>query len=122
MRPAPRPGDSTRPDFIYQQLTSASLSFSPATGIGSTASPFSGSITTYLRQVITQQGEAADNANNLKQGQDIVLSSLQQRFNDASSVNVDQEMANLVTLQNAYAANARVLSAVSAMFDTLMKM
>ncbi len=115
-------GDSTRPDFIYHQLTSASLTFSPATGIGSTASPFSGSITTYLRQVITQQGEAADNANNLKQGQDIVLSSLQQRFNDASSVNVDQEMANLVTLQNAYAANARVLSAVSAMFDTLMKM
>jgi flagellar hook-associated protein 1 len=115
-------GDSTRPDFIYHQLTSASLTFSPATGIGSTASPFSGSITTYLRQVITQQGEAADNANNLKQGQDIVLSSLQQRFNDASGVNVDQEMANLVTLQNAYAANARVLSAVSAMFDTLMKM
>ncbi|MGA9335402.1 MAG: flagellar hook-associated protein FlgK, partial [Rudaea sp.] len=75
-------GDSTRPDFIYHQLTSASLTFSPATGIGSTASPFSGSITTYLRQVITQQGEAADNANNLKQGQDIVLSSLQQRFND----------------------------------------
>jgi flagellar hook-associated protein 1 len=115
-------GDSTRPDFIYQQLTSASQSFSPGTGIGSTASPFSGSITTFLRQVITQQGEAADNANNLKQGQDIVLSSLQQRFNDASSVNVDQEMANLVTLQNSYAANARVLSAVSAMFDTLMKM
>jgi flagellar hook-associated protein 1 len=115
-------GDSTRPDFIYRQLTSASLSFSPATGIGSAASPFSGSITTYLRQVITQQGEEADNANNLKQGQDIVLSSLQQRFNDASSVNVDQEMANLVTLQNAYAANARVLTAVSAMFDILMKM
>ncbi len=51
-----------------------------------------------------------------------MLSSLQQRFNDGSGVNVDEEMANLLTLQNSYAANARVLSAVSAMFDTLLKM
>lgn len=115
-------GDSTRPDFIYRQLTSASVTFSPSTGIGAAGSPFSGSITTFLRQVISQQGEAADAANNLKQGQDVVLSSLQQRFNDGASVNVDQEMANLLSLQNSYAANARVLSAVKDMFDTLTRM
>jgi flagellar hook-associated protein 1 FlgK len=115
-------GDSTRPDFIYQQLTGSALQFSPDTGIGTVAAPFSGSLTTYLRQVISQQGEAANAASNLKQGQDVVLNSLQQRFNDGSSVNVDQEMANLLTLQNSYAANARVLSAVKDMFDTLMKM
>jgi flagellar hook-associated protein 1 FlgK len=115
-------GDSTRPDFIYQQLTTASQQFSPSTGVGTAATPFTGSISTFLRQVISQQGEAADSANNLKQGQDVVLSSLQQRFNDGSSVNVDQEMANLLTLQNAYAANARVLSTVKQMFDTLMQM
>jgi flagellar hook-associated protein 1 len=115
-------GDGTRPDFIYRQLTGSSLQFSPATGIGTAGAPFSGSITTYLRQVISHQGEAADAANNLKQGQDVVLNSLRQRFNDSSSVNVDQEMANLVTLQNSYAANARVLSTVKDMFDTLMRM
>ena len=115
-------GDSTRPDFIYGQLTGASLLFSPSTGIGTAGTPFSGSITTFLRQAISQQGEAADAANNLKQGQDVVLSSLQQRFNDGASVNVDQEMANLLTLQNSYAANARVLSAVKDMFDTLTRM
>ena len=115
-------GDGTRPDFIYRQLTGGSLHFSPATGIGTASAPFTGSLTTYLRQVISQQGEAADAANNLKQGQDVVLNSLQQRFNDSSGVNVDQEMANLVTLQNSYAANARVLSTVKDMFDTLMRM
>ena len=115
-------GDSTRPDFIYRQLTAAALQFSPSTGIGTENSPFTGSLTTYLRQVISRQGEAADAAANLKQGQDVVLASLQQRFNDGSNVNVDQEMANLLTLQNSYAANARVLSAVKEMFDTLMRM
>ena len=61
-------------------------------------------------------------AANLKQGQDVVLNTLQQRFNSSSSVNIDEEMANLLSLQNSYAANARVLSAVKDMLDTLMKM
>ena len=56
------------------------------------------------------------------QGQDVVLNTLQQKFNDTSGVNVDQEMANLLTLQNSYSANARVLSAVKDMFDTLINM
>lgn len=115
-------GDSTRPDFLLQQLTNASLTFSPNTGIGTVTAPFTGSLTTYLRQVISQQGEAATSADNLKQGQDVVLNSLQQRFNDTSGVNVDQEMANLLTLQNSYSANARVLSAVKDMFDALIQM
>ena len=75
-----------------------------------------------MRQVISQQGEAASSANNLKQGQDVVLNSLQQRFNDVSGVNVDQEMANLLSLQNSYAANARVMSAVKDMLDALINM
>lgn len=115
-------GDSTRPDFILQQLTGASLTFSPNTGIGTTSAPFIGSLTTYLRQVVSQQGEAASSADNLKQGQDVVLNALQQQFNDASGVNVDQEMANLLTLQNSYAANARVMSAVKEMLDALINM
>jgi len=115
-------GDSTRPDFILQQLTGASLTFSPNTGIGTTSAPFVGTLTTYLRQVVSQQGEAASSADNLKQGQDVVLNALQQRFNNASGVNVDQEMANLLTLQNSYAANARVMSAVKEMLDALINM
>jgi flagellar hook-associated protein 1 FlgK len=115
-------GDSTRPDFLFNQLTSSSVQFSPDTGVGTAGMPFSGSISTFLRQVISQQGETASAASNLKDGQDVVLNSLQQRFNDGSSVNVDQEMATLLTLQNAYAANARVLSTVKDMFDTLLKM
>ncbi len=115
-------GDSTRPDFIFEQLTRSAVQFSPDTGIGTASTPFSGSISTFLRQVLSQQGEAASSASNLSQGQEVVLNSLQQRFNDGASVNVDQEMATLLTLQNSYAANARVLSTVKDMFDALMRM
>jgi len=121
-QPGTPAGDSTRPDFIYQRLTSTSQTFPSGTGIGTVSAPFIGSLPVYLRQVLSQQGEAATAANNLKQGQDVVLNALEQRFNDTSGVNVDQEMANLLTLQNSYGANARVLSAVKDMFDTLINM
>ena len=44
---------------------------------------------------------------------------LEARFTRQSRVDVDGEMASLVQLQNAYAANARVLSTAQTMWDTL---
>ncbi len=114
-------GDATRPNFIYDRLNSATLAFSPASGIGAAVAPFQGSLPEMIRQVISQQGDAAQAAANLKEGQDVVFNSLQQRFNGISSVNIDEEMANLLNLQNAYAANARVMSTVKEMLDTLLK-
>jgi flagellar hook-associated protein 1 FlgK len=115
-------GDATRPKFIDNQLTSAALLFSPSTGIGGSAAPFNGTLSGYIGQMIGQQGLAAVAANNLKQGQDIVVNALQQRFNDESAVNVDVEMSRLLTLQNTYGANARVMTTVKQMFDLLMQM
>ncbi|MDP1585628.1 MAG: flagellar hook-associated protein FlgK [Bradyrhizobium sp.] len=115
-------GDNTRPNFIYEQLTTGTHVFSGNTGIGTAAAPFTGSISTFLRQVINTQGEAANSANSLKQGQDVVMAALEQTFNEGAAVNVDAEMANLITLQNAYAANAQVLSAVKNLFDVLLRM
>src|SRR5262245_41009941 len=114
--------DPMRPTFISDQLTRASLTFSPDAGIGTASAPFSGSLPAYMRQMISQQGDAAQGAASLKEGQDLVVNSLQQRFNDLSGVNVDNEMATLLKLQNSYAANARVMSTVNELFDVLMRM
>ena len=43
------------------------------------------------------------------------------RYGEQASVNVDQEMAQLTQLQNAYAANARVFSAAKEMLDVLLQ-
>jgi flagellar hook-associated protein 1 FlgK len=115
-------GEVTRPNFIYEQLQNGSLVFSPQSGIGSTATPFGGTLSGFLRQVVGQQGEAAEAAARLSEGQQVVFNALQQRFNDTAAVNIDQEMANLLNLQNAYAANARVMSTVREMIDTLLRM
>lgn len=114
--------DGTRPNFIYDRLTSATLAFSPHSGIGTEAAPFASSLPAFMRQMISQQGEAAASADSLNEGQKIVVNSLQQRFADASAVNVDAEMATLLKLQTAYGANARVMSTVKELIDVLMRM
>jgi flagellar hook-associated protein 1 len=114
-------GDPTRPNFILSQMTSASLTYSPTTGIGSSQQPYSGTLPNYLSAVVTQQSQAANAATNLQQGQDTVVSALQQRFNDQSGVNIDTELSNLITLQNAYGANARVMSTIQQMMATLLQ-
>jgi flagellar hook-associated protein 1 FlgK len=113
-------GDPTRPNFIYQQLTGTTFQYLPKVGLGSASLPFSGSVPSFLRQTLSMQGEAAANADRLSQGQTVVVNALKQRMQDISGVNVDQEMANLINLQTAYGANARVMSAIKDMIDTLL--
>jgi flagellar hook-associated protein 1 FlgK len=112
-------GDATRPNFMYEQLTAAAQLFNPTSGIGTTSGPFSGTLPDYIQQVISQQSAAASNATQLNEGQQVIVNALQTRFNNASGVNIDSEMSNLLTLQNAYGANARVMNTVMNMFTAL---
>jgi flagellar hook-associated protein 1 FlgK len=115
-------GDDTRPNFLFSQLTSATFTFSPqTTGLGSTASPFNGTIGDYLQQFLSQQATAASSATQLQQGQSVVVSTLQQKFDSTSQVSIDNEMSNLIALQNSYAANAHVMSVVQTMMQTLLQ-
>jgi flagellar hook-associated protein 1 FlgK len=114
-------GDPTRPDFMLNQMTDASLTYSPTTGIGTQSAPYSGTLTDYMSQIASQQSQAANAATNLQQGQDTVLSALQQSFNDDSGVNIDTQMSNLIALQNAYGANARVMTTIQDLMATLLQ-
>jgi flagellar hook-associated protein 1 len=114
-------GDTTRSDFIYTQLTSGTFTFSPKTGLGSNPSPLTGTIPGFLQQFMSLQSNAAASATQLQQGQDVVVSTLQSKFNSTAAVNIDTEMSNLIALQNAYAANAHVMSVVQSMMNTLLQ-
>lgn len=114
-------GDTTRPDFIYAQLTSGSYFYSPEAGLGTATAPFKGTLLNFAQQFVSAQGETASAAKMLAEGQEVVLSTLKQKFADTAGVNIDDEMAHLLALQNAYAANARVMSVVKDMYQTLMQ-
>jgi flagellar hook-associated protein 1 FlgK len=114
-------GDNTRSDFLFTQLTSANFSYSPSTGLGSAAQPFNGTVSNYLQQFVSQQSNASTLATQLQQGQSVVVSTLQQKFDSTSQVNMDTEMSNLIQVQNTYAANAHIMSVVQSMMQTLLQ-
>ncbi|MCE3257690.1 MAG: Flagellar hook-associated protein, partial [Nitrobacter vulgaris] len=113
-------GDTTRSDFIFDRLTSATFTYSPNTGLGA-AAPFQGTLPSFLQQFVSLQSGTATTAKQVAQGQDIVINTLQEKFDAKSGVNMDTEMANLIALQNSYAANAHVMTVVQSMMQTLLQ-
>lgn len=114
-------GDTKRAAFMLDQLNNASFTYSPQTGVGSTGTPFQGTLLSYMRQFVSQQGAAASEAQQLADGQNVVLNTLDKKMADTSGVNMDEEMAHLLALQNAYSANARVMSTVNDMYKTMLQ-
>jgi flagellar hook-associated protein 1 len=119
--PPTNPGDTTRPDFLFSQLTSGTFAYSPQTGLGTAASPFKGTLPSFMQQFLSLQSNASTSATQLATGQDVVVNALQQKFKSASGVNIDTEMASLIALQNTYAANAHVMSVVQNLMNTLLQ-
>ena len=113
--------DTTRSAFILNQLNNSSFAYNAQTGVGSASAPFKGTLLSFMRQFTSQQGATADAAKQLADGQNVVLNTLQGKMSSTSGVNMDEEMARLLSLQNAYSANARVMSTVNDMYKTLMQ-
>jgi flagellar hook-associated protein 1 FlgK len=74
-----------------------------------------------MQAFLSQQSNASTLATQLQQGQSVVVSTLQQKFNSTSAVNIDTEMANLIQVQNTYAANAHIMSVVQSMMTSLLQ-
>ena len=114
-------GDATRAIQIFDRLTKVDRSFSGATGINGSTSPWSGSVVGFAQALVATQASDATSATNLEAGQQVVLNAVQSRFSEQAGVNIDTELAQLIQLQTAYGANARLMTAAREMFDTLFR-
>jgi flagellar hook-associated protein 1 len=74
-----------------------------------------GSAVSYTARSIAGSQNTAEYSETLRHQTD-------QSYRNTVGVSIDQEMANLVTLQNAYQASAQVLQTVRTMFDTLINL
>ncbi len=114
-------GDTTRPLAILDRLNNTKMQFDPKAGIGSAKSPYKAPIADYMRQVISDQTGKAASAATAKKSQSIVVGALEDRLSSETGVEVDEELTKLISLQNSYAANARILQAVDEMMQQLMR-
>ena len=111
----------SRAQFVYAALTAAQTTFSSSSGIGGVSAPYSASVVSFAQDVIAAQGAASATVATLNDSQQVALSTAQGRFSSSAGVSVDEEMSNLIALQTAYGANARVLTAARDMLNQLLQ-
>jgi len=99
---------------------------SNTTGLGASGTlnaPFAAPQTLGVFAAAITGAEANDSANATSQlgTEQAVQTSLTSQLSSQSGVNLDQQMSLMIQLQNAYGANAKVLSAVQNMFNELLQ-
>ncbi len=99
---------------VVDALIDSTRTFS-ASGLTTSGSSYSSLVT--ASTTVFQQ--AANSAATLSESATEQQDYLSEKLTNATNVNTDEEMIALVTLQNIYAANARVLSAIQEMFSVL---
>jgi flagellar hook-associated protein 1 FlgK len=73
-----------------------------------------------MSSIIGTQSEA-DNLNKTQQTQEAAfLQTLDARNQNTSGVNIDQEMSDLIKIQAAYSAAAKMISSSQKLFDDLL--
>lgn len=115
-------GDSSRPQLMLDRLTESTYVFSRSTNLGGQGTAYRGTVLDLGRAMVSYQGMEASVAGDMAVDQGRRTELLDVRFQSQSGVNVDDEMAQLIMLQSAYAAAAKVVKAIDAMFDDLMSL
>lgn len=112
-------GDAARPNYLLNQLSSMTFvsGGSPSANMG--RQQLNGTLEQIIGQVINFQGTSIASALRTNDDRKLTLETITTQMETDYGVNIDEEMARLTELQSAYAANARVVSVVKELLDTL---
>jgi flagellar hook-associated protein 1 FlgK len=97
-------------------LANKTLSFDAAGGLSQTQI----ALGAYAGEILGYNASVAAAATSEYENQETLYNGFDERFKNISGVNLDEELANTITFQNAYAANARVITTVNGLFDELL--
>ena len=103
--------------IAFQNVISKARNFPGAGGITSQTASLSDYAAAFYQAVSTQSNAVTTNQTT----QDDRLQEAQSRQASSSGVNLDEELTNLTTYQQAYSAGARVLTVVDQLYNTLLQ-
>ncbi len=114
-------GDADRIDYLLDGLENTVFTSDnrQVSELGSYR--LTGNVHNLVNQVINYQGNQIASAHAALDTQQIALDAVDQRREAEYGVDIDEEMARLIELQNAYSASARVVSVAQELIDALMK-
>ncbi len=103
--------------IAMQNVLTANRSFPAAGAMAAQTASLSDYVASFYQNISTQSNSVSA----AQTTQDDRLTEAQARLASDSGVNLDEELTNLTTYQQAYAAGARLLSVVGKMYDTLLQ-
>ncbi len=95
---------------------SATQSFDPSAGLGA-----SSSLTTYANSSVSWVQGQNQHASDQASYQDALATQASGALSNATGVNLDAEMTNMLNLENTYTTTAKLLTTVTAMFNALLQ-
>ncbi|HEX4027625.1 MAG TPA: flagellar hook-associated protein FlgK [Rhizomicrobium sp.] len=103
--------------IALQNVINKSESFQAAGGIAAQTATLSDYAATFYQNLSTQSNAVTTNQTT----QDDRLTEANSRVSSNSGVNLDEELTNLTSYQQAYAAGARILTTVDQLYQTLLQ-
>lgn len=113
-------GDADRADYVIDQLSKMQFVSGGNPAANADRFQLSGNLSELISQVVGFQGSTINAAISKNDDRELTLGTIVDQMESDYGVNVDEEMARLMELQNAYAANARVVSVVKELLDALL--
>lgn len=74
----------------------------------------------YSQKIVNDVAQELSLVQSRQEDEETLRGLLEQQFLDESGVNIDEELGNLITVQTAYSASARVINAVDEIFQELL--
>jgi flagellar hook-associated protein 1 FlgK len=113
--------------FGSQTQSGAALPAFNTSGLGASGNlvaPFNANnvaLGDFATSLVSSQAQQSAAATDSLANEQALQTSLNAKMSAVSGVNMDAEMSHMLTLQNAYSANARVIAAVQSMFAQLLQ-
>jgi flagellar hook-associated protein 1 FlgK len=104
--------------LALQNVLNANRNFAAAGGLSTQTASLSDYAAAFYQNLSTRSNAITQ----MQTTQDDRLQEAQSRMASVSGVNLDEELTNLTTYQQAYAASARVLSVVDKLYETLLQL
>ena len=105
-------------DRIQQLLSNldATMTFASNTGVDTT-----GTLTDFAASSVSWLEAARQSANTVADNQTITLNRVTESYSNATGVNIDEEMQNMLEIERSYTATAKLISTIDEMLDQLLQ-
>lgn len=98
----------------------STISSTSTTPLGTLQATYGSSLGDSYGATVSQFGADVQQANNMKSGEDLLVTNLTNQRDAQSGVSLDEEMMNLVKFQKSYAAAARMVTMMDDMLNTIV--